>query len=163
MNSLTYHESPLGLLEIECSHQGILAIRFATERQTDVTTPSTFAVDCIKQLDEYFAGFRESFDLPLDFSGSTSFYREVWKLVGSIPYGRTRSYSDIAVNLGRPRACRAVGQANGHNPIPIVIPCHRVIGKKGKLTGYAYGIDVKQALLQIENPKTYSRQSALFA
>jgi len=102
-----------------------------------------------RQLEEYFAGERQTFDLPHDAAG-TAFQRDVWRAVARIPFGVTCSYADIAAAIGRPRACRAVGAANRANPLPIVIPCHRVIGKSGSLTGYGGGIDRKQALLQFE-------------
>lgn len=162
MSARLYYDSPIGLIEIEGSDAGISAIRFAEGRsdQTQDIPPVLFA--CKQQLVEYFDGERKEFDIHLDLTSATPFYREVWRLVRSIPYGHTRSYSDIAVTIGRPHATRAVGQANGHNPLPIVIPCHRVIGKNGGLTGYAYGLSVKQALLAMENPGRYQRQPTLF-
>ena len=102
-----------------------------------------------EQLSEYFAGTRTSFDLPLDPRG-TPFELSVWKELRAIPYGATRSYSDIARRLGDPRSTRAVGAANGKNPIPIIVPCHRVIGAHGELTGFGGGIDRKRWLLEHE-------------
>ena len=101
------------------------------------------------QLDEYFQGSRRVFDVPLSPQG-TEFERTVWKALQAIPYGETRSYGDIARRIGRPSACRAVGQANNRNPVGIIIPCHRVIGADGKLTGYASGLTIKQYLLELE-------------
>lgn len=101
------------------------------------------------QLDEYFQGRRRVFDLPLAPQG-TVFEQDVWKALQTIPYGETRSYADIARQVGSPSACRAVGRANGWNPISIIIPCHRVIGANGKLTGYAGGLTIKQYLLELE-------------
>lgn len=101
------------------------------------------------QLHEYFAGRRREFDLPLAPRG-TEFQRLVWKALRAIPYGETRSYGQIAWAIGRPRACRAVGLANNRNPIAIIVPCHRVIGSNGSLTGYAAGLPVKAALLALE-------------
>ena len=106
--------------------------------------------EAARQLADYFAGRRRDFDLPLAPAG-TAFQQAVWAALRSIPYGQTRSYKDIAAAVGRPRACRAVGMANNRNPLPIVIPCHRVIGASGALTGYAGGVEIKHTLLQLEN------------
>jgi methylated-DNA-[protein]-cysteine S-methyltransferase len=102
-----------------------------------------------QQLTEYFAGERREFDLPLKLSG-TEFQLSVLHALQQIPYGETMSYSDIAERIGRPRAVRAVGAANGRNPIPIIVPCHRVIGSHGDLTGFGGGLDTKEALLRLE-------------
>jgi methylated-DNA-[protein]-cysteine S-methyltransferase len=107
-----------------------------------------FAEAC-RQLEEYFAGTRKEFDLPLHLSG-TDFQVQVLEELRQIPYGETTSYGDIARRIGRPKAMRAVGAANGRNPIPIVIPCHRVIGSSGDLTGFGGGLDTKEALLRLE-------------
>lgn len=104
------------------------------------------------QLLEYLSGARRSFDLPLDPAG-TAFQRSVWEALRAIPYGQTRTYGEMAAAVGRPRAVRAVGQANHVNPLPIFIPCHRVVGKNGALTGYAGGLDLKGALLALESGK----------
>jgi methylated-DNA-[protein]-cysteine S-methyltransferase len=162
MSAKIYYESPIGLIEIEGSSAGVSAIRFSQKREESLSATPQTLLSCAQQLEEYFSGKRTEFDVPLDLSSATSFYREVWRLVRSIPYGHTRSYSDIAVTMSRPHACRAIGQANGHNPVPIIIPCHRVIGKKGGLRGYAYGLGIKQALLTMENPRKYNLQPALF-
>ena len=111
--------------------------------------------EAIRQLREYLAGTRDEFDLPLAPAG-TEFQQDVWRAVAAIPYGETRSYGDIARQIGRPEAVRAVGAANGSNPLPIVIPCHRVIGSDGRLTGYGGGLPLKKRLLALE-----SRQRAL--
>jgi len=104
------------------------------------------------QLKEYFAGKRAEFDLPLDPAG-TEFQRAVWRALQTIPFGETCSYGDIALQIGNPKACRAVGMANNRNPIAIIIPCHRVIGRDGSLTGYGGGLDIKQYLLDLEMRK----------
>lgn len=104
---------------------------------------------CAKQLQEYFAGRRKDFDLPLSPEG-TAFEKEVWQALRTIPYGELRTYGQMAAQLGRPTASRAVGRANGLNPIGILIPCHRVIGANGKLTGYAGGLEMKERLLALE-------------
>lgn len=103
----------------------------------------------MRQLSAYFAGKAEAFDLPLAPEG-TAFQLNVWRQLGEIPYGETISYGELARRIGNPNACRAVGLANGTNPIPIVIPCHRVIGSNGKLTGYGGGLDIKEKLLALE-------------
>lgn len=102
-----------------------------------------------KQLSEYFKGQRQTFDLPLEWRG-TEFQNAVWKALTKIKYGNTQSYSELAEKVGSPKAVRAVGMTNGRNPIPIVVPCHRVIGKNGKLTGFAGGLEVKDFLLRLE-------------
>lgn len=104
----------------------------------------------MKQLDAYFAGRRTSFDVALSPRG-TAFQRDVWRALASIPYGETTTYAEIARAIGRPRAVRAVGAANGRNPLSIVVPCHRVIGKDGTLTGYAGGVENKRSLLDLES------------
>jgi methylated-DNA-[protein]-cysteine S-methyltransferase len=102
-----------------------------------------------KQLDEYFAGKRKIFDLPLSPVG-TPFQQKVWKALQQIPYGETISYAQLAQSVDNPKACRAVGSANGKNPVAIIIPCHRVINTGGKLGGYAYGLEIKKQLLDLE-------------
>jgi methylated-DNA-[protein]-cysteine S-methyltransferase len=109
-------------------------------------------VEAERQLREYFAGKREAFDLELDFAG-TAFQRAVWKALLTIPFGQTRSYAEIAKQIGRPSACRAVGAANGANPVAIIAPCHRVIGSTGALTGFGGGLDVKAQLLRLEGAR----------
>jgi len=120
----------------------------AAERDDEVLAPVA------AQLADYFAGRRLAFDLPLAPTG-TAFQQRVWSVLRDIPYGRTTTYGEIAAGLGQPTASRAVGLANGRNPIPVVIPCHRVIGANGTLTGYAGGLERKQTLLSLE-------QDALF-
>jgi O-6-methylguanine DNA methyltransferase len=105
--------------------------------------------DAIDQLNEYFAGARETFSVPLRPAG-TPFQMSVWRALEEIPYGHTRTYRDIACSIGKPTATRAVGAANGQNPLPIFVPCHRVIGSNGSLTGFGGGLDVKLALLRLE-------------
>lgn len=146
-------ESPAGLLLIAGDDHGIRQIRF--RKGSDFAVPPDWTrddaalTDVTTQLREYFEGRRRAFDLRLDPEG-TAFQRSVWTALESIPYGETVSYLDIANRLGKPAAVRAVGAANGANPIPIVIPCHRVIGADGSLTGYGGGIDVKKWLLNHE-------------
>ncbi len=112
-------------------------------------SPTALTNEAATQLMEYFAGKRRTFSLPLAPKG-TPFQKEVWQALSSIPYGQTRSYADIAAQVGRPKAFRAVGMANNRNPIPIVIPCHRVVGSSGDMVGYAYGTKIKRYLLELE-------------
>jgi methylated-DNA-[protein]-cysteine S-methyltransferase len=109
-------------------------------------------VQAEKESNEYFAGKRSEFIVPLDVRG-TPFQRQVWKALLSIPFGQTRTYGQVAVQLGNPKATRAVGAANGRNPLAIVVPCHRVIGFSGKLTGFADGLEAKAHLLNLESPE----------
>ncbi len=115
-----------------------------------------------QQLSEYFAGERQNFDLKIDWSGATKFNQQVWGELLKIPYGHTTTYSAIAETLNNPKAVRAVGLANKYNPIAIIVPCHRVIAKSGDLQGYFYGLDMKRALLELENPRSFARQGSLF-
>jgi methylated-DNA-[protein]-cysteine S-methyltransferase len=148
-------ESPIGALLIT-AEDGALTRVWMTEQRHQVTEPDPTWVrdeepllEVMRQLDEYFAGERTAFDLPLAPAG-TPFQREVWAALQTIPYGTTRSYGELADQIGRPGASRAVGLANGRNPISIVIPCHRVIGSNGTLTGYGGGLERKQWLLDLE-------------
>lgn len=148
-----YHppqSAALGALRIEASATGITRLDFIEARGADeVPRPNAWTDACRAQLDEYFGGERRDFDLPLDAQG-TDFQRQVWQALTTIPFGETRSYAEIAEGLGRKGAQRAVGAANGRNPISIIVPCHRVIGSNGRLTGYAGGIGRKQWLLAFE-------------
>lgn len=108
----------------------------------------------VAQLDEYFAGERTAFDLPLTFTG-TPFQVAVWEALREIPYGQTISYGELALRVGRPSAVRAVGATNGRNPIPVIVPCHRVIGADGSLTGFGGGLPTKRALLELERPSLF--------
>ncbi len=149
--------SPLGALYIVCSHTEVKSILFSSswaeyrqENQDSLLAKHTSLTQkVIRQLEQYFAKKRTQFDLPLAPEG-TEFQKKVWSVLESIPHGKTLSYQEQAVKTGRKQAVRAVGAANGRNPIPIVIPCHRVIGKNGKLTGYAGGLSIKEKLLKLE-------------
>ena len=149
-----YHDSPIGELLLAGDGEALCVLSFPDgpkRREPDpgwVRDEKPFAA-ARRQLDEYFAGERREFDLPLKPSG-TAFQRRVLEELTRIPYGTTTSYGDIAERIGRPAAVRAVGAANGRNPLPIVIPCHRVIGKDGSLTGFGGGLPTKRALLQLE-------------
>lgn len=149
--------SPIGDLLIVAADERIAAIHFDGQgierfrRGVPVRDDDwPVLVEAKRQLREYFAGARRDFDLPLDFGG-TDFQRSVWETLLTIPYGETWSYADVANRLGKPTATRAVGAANGQNPIPIVGPCHRVIGKNGSLTGFGGGLPLKEKLLALES------------
>ena len=148
---IDYLVTPSGLLKICATHKAIKAITFV-DRQVQDKTANTLTEQAILQLSEYFANARRTFDLPLAPQG-TLFQQQVWQLLCDIPYGQTASYSDIARRLGNPKAVRAVGSANARNPISIIVPCHRVIGANGSLTGYAGGLLRKSQLLSLENPQ----------
>lgn len=146
-------EAPVGELYIAEDNGSIVFISYEKanmEKGIEKQTPLLLLAK--QQLNEYFDGSRKSFELPLHPSG-TEFYKRVWKAVEEIPYGETRSYKQIAAAAGAPKACRAVGGANHNNPIVIVIPCHRVIGAQGKLTGYGGGLDKKEYLLALEKER----------
>ena len=146
--------SPIGNLLILEGEKGIKQIHFSTSQEFSIQTDWEYnpfrLKESKKQLSEYFDGSRTSFTLTLDPDG-TIFQKQIWNELCNIPYGQTCSYQDIANAIGKPSACRAIGMANSKNPIPIIVPCHRVIGKNGKLTGYAGGLDRKAKLLEIEN------------
>lgn len=151
--------TPIGDLRLIASDAGLRAIRLPLPERTNRDSEAAenpehpILARTRRQLDEYFRGERQQFDLPLDVEG-TPFQREVWNELGSIPFGATDSYGQLAGRIGRPGAARAVGGANGSNPIPIVVPCHRVIGATGALTGYGgptdAGIAMKRFLLRHE-------------
>ena len=148
--------SPVGTLRLVASDKGLAGIWFERSRPERVrprgdveSARHPVLVETERQLREYFAGRRQAFDLELDFVG-TPFQRAVWKALLTIPFGQTRSYGQIAKQVGRPSASRAVGAANGRNPVSIVAPCHRVVGSTGALTGFGGGLDVKERLLRLE-------------
>jgi methylated-DNA-[protein]-cysteine S-methyltransferase len=141
--------TPLGPVTLASTDKGLASVHFGNHVPLDGLVDNESNRRFIRQIDEYFHGERKQFDFPLDFSG-TSFQMAVWRELLKIPYGQTRSYGDIARNLGKPGASRAVGMANHENHIAIVIPCHRVVGRDGSLTGYAGGIHLKQQLLSLE-------------
>ncbi len=150
-------DSPVGVLTIVAENDGIVAIRFESESE-HMSSQSPMEVgagehaildNAVRQLEEYFGGARTEFDLPLVPRG-TPFQQQAWQVLRTIPYGETITYGEQARRLGDPNKSRAVGSANGRNPIPIVVPCHRVVGANGHLTGYAGGIEVKAWLLDHE-------------
>ena len=153
--------SPVGELTLLASDHGLAAVLWPNEmariRLGPITEDATHPVltETERQLRAYFAGELKQFTVPLDFVG-TPFQKKVWQALVAIPYGETRSYSEIARAIGHPAAVRAVGAANGRNPISIIAPCHRVIGANGKLTGFAGGLDAKAFLLAMEKPDLLS-------
>lgn len=146
-------DSEIGPLYIVASAKYVYGISFGKEigvsREKENSPVSPMLDKAQKQIEEYFAGKRRVFDLPLEFEG-TDFQKKVWKELCKIPYGKTCSYKDIATAVGDPKACRAVGTANGRNPICVIVPCHRVINAGGKLGGYTGGLWIKEKLLSLE-------------
>jgi methylated-DNA-[protein]-cysteine S-methyltransferase len=146
------YDSPIGIIEIIGTNEGICSILFADyEKAVNFRNDQTHQVllDCYSQLDEYFKGVRYEFSFLYLYEG-TSFQKEVWNALTRVPYAETGSYKDIAVSIGNEKAIRAVGSANGKNKLSIVVPCHRIIGSNGKLTGYAGGLWRKEWLLNHE-------------
>jgi methylated-DNA-[protein]-cysteine S-methyltransferase len=149
------HDSPVGELMLVASAAGLTAILWPNDNPRRVPLPplttgaSTVLDQTARQLDEWFAARRTTFDLPLDLHG-TPFQLNAWRALAEIPFGSTRSYGEQAAAVGRPTAARAIGAANGRNPLSIVLPCHRVIGSNGALTGFAGGIETKRWLLDFE-------------
>jgi len=155
MKRFTIIDTPLGEMTLLANEVGLLGAWF--EQQT--TQPENLGerddqfeilTAAKRQLTEYFSGIRDRFDLPLAATG-TPFQTQVWQALTTIPFGETWSYQQLANAIDNPKAVRAVGLANGKNPISVIVPCHRVIGKNGKLTGYAGGVELKAALLKLEN------------
>lgn len=150
--NLCYYHSPVGWLRIIENGKGITMIEYISDAKdqltaTEANTP--LLKEAVRQLAGYFSGKRKDFTLPLDPQG-TDFQMRTWDALRDIPYGETRTYKQIAEAIGCPKGFRAVGLANNRNPISIVVPCHRVIGADGSLTGYAGGLDIKEQLLAIE-------------
>ena len=157
MKKLFYYETKIGKLGIAEEHGFVTNIYFMNQKQPlDSKLYETEVLqETHKQLVEYFDGKRQDFDIPINPRG-TDFQQQVWCELLKIPYGETRSYKDIALALGNDRASRSVGNANNKNPIPIIIPCHRVIGADNKLVGYAGGVEIKNFLLQLESRNDYA-------
>jgi methylated-DNA-[protein]-cysteine S-methyltransferase len=152
----TRYESPLGSMILAATRNGLAGIWFEGQRHLPDSSgwpeqpQHPVLRQAVAQLEEYFAGQRTHFDLPLDLQAGTAFQRSVWQALLSIPHGGTTSYAVLSRRIGRPTAARAVGAAIGRNPLSIVVPCHRVLGASGSLTGYAGGLERKNALLQLE-------------
>jgi methylated-DNA-[protein]-cysteine S-methyltransferase len=151
-------ESPVGRLKLVASANALVAVLFEQERpdRVKVNVDTVYLdpqhpilIETERQLSQYFLGIRTEFDLPIEANGS-NFQKKVWRALREIPFGETRSYSDLANAVGSPKACRAVGAANGKNPLAIVVPCHRVVGANGALTGFAGGLETKAKLLALE-------------
>ncbi|MFB3814340.1 MAG: methylated-DNA--[protein]-cysteine S-methyltransferase [Terriglobales bacterium] len=156
METLCYSTmaSPVGPLRLVVSEHGVLRVEFGANLprvagNVDLKESPEATRDCREQLEEYFAARRTEFTLPLDLRG-TEFQQTCWRALLRIPYGETRSYAELARAIGRPHAARAVGMANHDNPIAIIVPCHRVVGTNGKLTGYGGGLETKRKLLDLE-------------
>jgi methylated-DNA-[protein]-cysteine S-methyltransferase len=153
-------DAPVGQLKLVASNKGLAAILWKDDDPRRVrlslvveNPDNPFLVETERQLGAYFAGRLKTFTVPLDFKG-TEFQKSVWKALLTIPFGETRSYGEIARQIGKPTAFRAVGAANGKNPISIIAPCHRVIGSTGELTGFAGGLATKERLLGIESGRS---------
>lgn len=145
-------ESPVGLITLVSNEKALVSLiwgSFEATGKCELASSHPILMAAEIQLKEYFMGQRTSFDIPLDLKG-TEFQKRVWKELTKIPYGQTMTYAEQARNLGQPKSARAVGTANGKNPISVIIPCHRVIGTDGSLTGYAGGLEIKRQLLAIE-------------
>ena len=158
MTTTVSMKTPIGVLQIEGDDEVITLVTLPGKPDGSADGPApespkgplpAAVAEAVKQLEEYFAGERTEFDLPLDLEG-TAFQKEVWSTLGEIPYGKTISYAELASMVGRPTAYRAVGQANGANPIPIILPCHRVLASGGRIGGYGGGLEMKRQLLAIE-------------
>ena len=149
-------KSPIGTLTLYANDKGLRAIEWPHEQRKALKLPKAVKADehkillsAAKQLSEYFGGKRKFFNIPLSMEG-TEFQKSVWMALQSIPFGETRSYGELAKQIRNPKASRAVGAANGRNPLSIIVPCHRVIGANGSLTGFAGGLDIKESLLKLE-------------
>lgn len=147
MKTAIYH-SPFGDMELTYEEDAVTALKMA-EKKAAGEAPEGLALKVFRELDEYFEGKRKTFDIPLRTHG-TAFQEKVWAALRAIPYGEVRSYKEVAEAIGHPKAYRAVGMANNANPIFIIVPCHRVIGSDGSLTGYGGGLPMKKALLSLE-------------
>lgn len=144
----SYYKSPIGLMEIGATEKYLLSVGFV-EKIKNVETENRVTKECGKQLEQYFLGKRKEFNLPIKLEG-TEFQQKVWRELCKIEYGKISTYKEIAKKIGNEKAVRAVGTAIGKNPIAIIVPCHRVIGSNGSMTGYAYGIAKKEKLLKLE-------------
>ena len=144
------YDTEIGRIKISEKDEKIIGLVFSDYKKEDEIEKETDAIrKTYLQLKEYLSGKRKNFDIEIEMIG-TEFQKKVWKELLKIPYGETRSYKDIAIAIGNEKACRAVGNANNKNPIAIIVPCHRVVGSNGSMTGYAGGLDIKEKLLKIE-------------
>jgi methylated-DNA-[protein]-cysteine S-methyltransferase len=143
--------TPIGGIGLAVDSGAVVGVSFGADPAAGLTpVHSTVLVDAVRQLEEYCAGVRTEFELPLMVSRGSDFERAVWKAIAEIPYGETQSYGAIARSVGEPGGAQAVGLACNHNPLPVIVPCHRVIGSDGKLVGFGGGLDRKRWLLQLE-------------
>ncbi len=154
MNFYTTFQSDMGKIVLQANENGLLGVWFETQTTQpdnlgDYTDTNCVLNTAVQQLQEYFAGGRKTFSVPIAAQG-TRFQQQVWHALTTIPYGETWSYQELANAIGNPKAVRAVGTANGKNPLSVIVPCHRVIGKNGTLTGYAGGVERKAQLLKLE-------------
>jgi len=143
-------ESPIGHWTLVAHETALVSVHFSRSEPEEIKASNAISALAARQLEEYFSKKRTEFALPIDLTSYSEFFRAVWKALVKINYGQMVSYADIAQKLNNPKAVRAVGMANGKNPIPIIVPCHRVIGKDRSLTGYASGLEVKRWLLEHE-------------
>lgn len=144
------YDTEIGRIKISEKDEKIIGLGFSDYKKENEIEKETDAIrKTYLQLKEYLSGKRKNFDIEIEMIG-TEFQKKVWKELLNIPYGETRSYKDIAIAIGNEKACRAVGNANNKNPIAIIVPCHRVVGSNGSMTGYAGGLDIKEKLLKIE-------------
>jgi O-6-methylguanine DNA methyltransferase len=148
MTTYAFYQSPFGLLKIGAADGKVILVGIVS-KQDEPNQPTALSVEVYRQLQEYFAGKRTVFTVPYALNG-TSFQQAVWTQIAKIPYGQTVTYKDIAQAIDKPRAFQATGRAVGANPLAILIPCHRVVGSNGELTGYAFGLEMKKALLNLE-------------
>ncbi len=161
MTSTKQLDSPIGRLRLVATDEGLSHLLFDQQADEDPDSDGDPAetdnhpvlAAATTQLAEYFAGRRQEFDIPLDLTG-TEFQRAAWSALASVPFGETRSYRQQAEAIGRPKAVRAIGAANGKNPVPIVLPCHRIVGSDGSLTGYGGGLPIKEFLLNHEQAQS---------
>jgi methylated-DNA-[protein]-cysteine S-methyltransferase len=158
----TFVDTNFGIFKMTGSELGIREVVLTNHKEKSDSKLPKVVQEGKRQLEEYFEGKRTQFDVKLDWSGAPDFHIKVWKELLQIPFGRTTSYLAIAEKLGDKKAVRAVGQANKHNPIAIIVPCHRVVAKNGDLHGYFYGVDMKRQLLEWENPIQFGAQGSLF-
>ena len=157
----TYYHSPLGCLRIDGNEEVILAVTFCEVPGSETGAVPALGLSCVRQVQEYFEGNRQVFDVPVAPAG-TAFQQQVWQNLMRIPFGKTCSYLDVARAVSGEKALRAVGAANGRNPVCIIVPCHRVIGSDGSLTGYAGGLWRKEWLLQHEGVLKPTQQLSFF-
>lgn len=148
MTTYAFYQSPFGLLKIGAADGKVILVGIVS-KQDEQNQPTALSAEVYRQLQEYFAGKRTMFTVPYALNG-TSFQQAVWTQIAKIPYGQTVTYKDIAQAIDKPRAFQATGRAVGANPLAILIPCHRVVGSNGELTGYAFGLEMKKSLLDLE-------------